>query len=350
MSDSDLYSDFEEFMDYVYDNPYDYPARKYIRDAQNPLECYDEEQFQKRFRFRKDTVVHMILPLIGLQSNVTNKGLPLPPILQLLIALRFYATGNFQIVCGDLHKISQPVVSKIVAKLSKILAMKVVEFIKFPGAHERANVKRAFYQRAQFPGVIGCIDCTHVPIKNPSRENGELFRNRKGEFSINVQLICGPQMLIYDIVARWPGSAHDSRIFSNSRCSMRFEEGDLVGAGILLGDSGYAQSSYTYTPVLNPQTPAQERYNRSHISTRNIIERLNGVLKRRFACLSRKLQNKIKNVPNIIVACAVLHNISVNTNQEMPEPLRSRIDPPTPVPDNERGSIIRASFIARHFS
>lgn len=88
--------------------------------------------------------------------------------------------------------------------------MKVGEYIKFPGASESGSIKRAFYQRAQFPGVIGCIDCTHIPIKNSNRVNGELFRNRKGEFSINVQIFCGPDMKIYDIVARWPGSAHDS--------------------------------------------------------------------------------------------------------------------------------------------
>lgn len=156
-------------------------------------------------------------------------------------------------------------------------------------------------------------------------------------------------MEIYDIVARWPGSVHDSRIFSNSRCNMRFEEGDLKDTGILLGDSGYAQTSYMFTPMLNPQTPQQQHYNRAHISTRNVIERVNGVLKRRFACLSRKLQNKITNVPNIIVACAILHNISLTTNEQLPEPVIEQDIAFPVVRENERGSIIRNNFIIRHF-
>lgn len=118
-------------------------------------------------------------------------------------------------------------------------------------------MKRKFFRVAGFPGVIGCIDCTHIPIKNPSRAHGETFRNRKGWFSINVQLVCGPQMEIYDIVVRWPGSVHDSRIFTNSRCSLRFEEGDLAGSGLLIGNSGYAQTSIMYTPVPNPQTDSE---------------------------------------------------------------------------------------------
>lgn len=93
---SDL-SDFEDFMDYLYDNSYDYPARRYLRDAENPLEFYNHEQFQKRFRFTKETVIEVLLPTIGLVPKKTNTGLPILPIYQLLIALRFYATGNFQV-------------------------------------------------------------------------------------------------------------------------------------------------------------------------------------------------------------------------------------------------------------
>lgn len=97
-------SDFEDFIDYLYENPYDYPARRYLRDAENPLECYDGEQFQKRFRFRKETVVDVLLPLIALETNATNKGLPIPPIIQLLITLRFFATGNFQVIYQNVSR------------------------------------------------------------------------------------------------------------------------------------------------------------------------------------------------------------------------------------------------------
>ncbi|KAH7961883.1 hypothetical protein HPB52_013099 [Rhipicephalus sanguineus] len=44
-----------------------------------------------------------------------------------------------------------------------------------------------FYRIANFPGVTGCIDCTHVKIKSPGGDDAEVFRCRKGYFSINVQ-------------------------------------------------------------------------------------------------------------------------------------------------------------------
>ena len=71
--------------------------RRYIRDADNPLEFYNENQFVKRYRFSKNTVSESILPLVQFRKQRTQRGLPLPPILQILCALRFYATGDFQV-------------------------------------------------------------------------------------------------------------------------------------------------------------------------------------------------------------------------------------------------------------
>lgn len=56
--------------------------------------------------------------------------------------------------------------------------------------------------------------------------------------SINVQTISRANLLITDVVARWPGSTHDSTIYQNSRRYARFERGEYMGA-YLLGDSGY---------------------------------------------------------------------------------------------------------------
>lgn len=53
-------------------------------------------------------------------------------------------------------------------------------------------------------------------------------------------------------------------------------------------------------------------YNYSQIRTRNIVERFFGVWKRKFPCLQLGLRTKLRTTANIIVACAVLHNIGIN--------------------------------------
>ncbi|KAJ1189009.1 hypothetical protein NDU88_005762 [Pleurodeles waltl] len=82
----------------------------------------------------------------------------------------------------------------------------------------------------------------------------------------------------------------------------------------LIGDSGYPNLPWLLTPVRNPQTRAEERYNEAHGRTRRIIERTFGVLKARFRCLHMtggSLMYSPKKVCHIIVACCMLHNLAL---------------------------------------
>lgn len=73
--------------------------KRYIRDGQNPFEFYTNLQFKRRYRFDKNSILHGILPKIeeGL-AKINNRGLPIPPVMQLLICLRYYATASFQVL------------------------------------------------------------------------------------------------------------------------------------------------------------------------------------------------------------------------------------------------------------
>lgn len=145
-----------------------------------------------------------------------------------------------------------------------------------------------------------------------------MFRNRKGYFSVNVQVISDAKNNIIDIVARWPGSAHDSNIFENSVVRMRFENGDM-GDGVLLGDSGYPVRKYLITPLNNPVTQGETLFNEAQIRTRNVVERTFGIWKRRFPILSVGMRCSIPLAQNIIIATAVLHNIACRNNEPVPD-------------------------------
>ncbi|KAH8029689.1 hypothetical protein HPB51_002711 [Rhipicephalus microplus] len=211
-----------------------------------------------------------------------------------------------------------------------------------------------FYAIGLFPGVTGCIDCTHVPIVSPGGENAEVFRNRKGYSSLNVQAITGPELQFFDVVASWPGSVHDSRIFTNSRVMARYEQKAVPG--VLLGDQGYACLPFLMTPLKNPQTSAEKRYNKSQIKTRNSVERTFGVWKRHFACLRAKLLTDTDRSAAIVTACAALHNIACLHRD--PCPLSDEAHPDVNLPDNPSqgdpdtvaGAQVRSCYIRRCFS
>ena len=226
---------------------------------------------------------------------------------QVLIALRLYATGTFQKVIDDLFGVSVFAACKVIHKVSRAIAKLKRRFLSIP--EKLADVKRKFYDIGHFPGVIGAIDCTHVRIICPNKENAMAFVNRKQVYSINVQAVCDSDAFITNIVARCPGSTHDSRIFENSNIADKLRDGALDG--ILLGDSGYACRAYLLTPILKPKNAGEVRYNTAHRRTRCVIERCFGMLKRRFPCLHLGLRTALANTSVITVATSELHKFAL---------------------------------------
>lgn len=58
-------------------------------------------------------------------------------------------------------------------------------------------------------------------------------------------------------------------------------------------------------------TASKLRLNNALCKTRVLIEQTYGVLKRRFACLGSCLRVAPKKAAQIVLACAVLHNIGI---------------------------------------
>uniref|UniRef100_A0A6P7GTH2 Nuclease HARBI1 n=1 Tax=Diabrotica virgifera virgifera TaxID=50390 RepID=A0A6P7GTH2_DIAVI len=207
-----------------------------------------------------------------------------------------------------------------------------------------------FYGICGFRQVIGAIHCTHIRIPKVGGNIGQYYINRKGYSSINVQVVANANLEIMDIVAHWRGSTHDSRIFNYCRLKRRFEQSEFKGR--LLGDSGYACSPYLFTPVLNPTTQQEERYNRAHIQTRNTVERCFGVWKQRFRCLLDGFKTKLDNTKLYIVALAILNNIAIHHRdmiENIDQPGNEDIPVIPAINNNIRGNAARAAFINDNF-
>lgn len=115
-----------------------------------------------------------------------------------------------------------------------------------------------------------------------------------------------------NIVAKWPGSTHNSFVFSSSKIGHDLEENPTTfEEGWLLGDSGYPCKPYLMTSFLNPATGKQEAHNKAHVSTRVEIEQSFGWWKRRFHVLHSEVRMKPEKTCQIIGTCAVLHNIAI---------------------------------------
>ncbi|GBP13519.1 Putative nuclease HARBI1 [Eumeta japonica] len=188
-------------------------------------------------------------------------------------------------------------------------------YIKFPESiEEQSEAMRHFKEIANMPLIIGAVDCTHIRIKKTGAHLAQTYIKRKGYYSLNVQAISDAHCKLTNIVAKWRGSTHDSRIFQQSQIGQRFDNSEFIGK--LVADSGYRSTSYMLMPVANSTTYSQIRYNKAQMTTRNVVERLFGQWKQRFRGLLRGLSQSINTVKIIIVAMAVLHNISLDVRAE----------------------------------
>ncbi|XP_070387011.1 uncharacterized protein [Dermacentor albipictus] len=176
------------------------------------------------------------------------------------MAPRLFGIGRLQAVTGHLVHIIQSTVYRAVGKVTVLIAKHLRPMlVRFSLSARFPKVMRDFHEVAGFPGLTGSIDCPNVQSSH---------------------LICN----IFDIVAGWPGSVHDSRTFDNSRLRVLCEESRVPD--VLRLDTGY-----------------QEAY-----MARNIVE---SVWKHRVPRRDMGLQHKAENVVLIMTAFAALHNLAL---------------------------------------
>lgn len=93
-------------------------------------------------------------------------------------------------------------------------------YVRLPGPNSdvpreiRSN--KAFFPF--FKDALGATDGTHIMVVPPT-EDAARFRNRKGYLSINALITCLFDMRICYVLSGWEGSAADSHIFEQARCT-----------------------------------------------------------------------------------------------------------------------------------
>jgi hypothetical protein len=135
---------------------------RFICNRENPFDLHDND-FKKRFRLNKTTVMNL-LHLIGhtLEPR-THRNKSLDARCQIVITLRFYATGGFLELIGDCMHIHKSNICRVIRRVTCQIAQLSRHHIKMPhNNQELMAIKQGFFNIAGFPWVIGALDCTHV--------------------------------------------------------------------------------------------------------------------------------------------------------------------------------------------
>lgn len=155
---------------------------------------------------------------------------------KVLVFLSQLRSGSFQRIVGGVCGVSRSTVSRIIEECANYTLNSFARTaINFPITASGLNkLKQDYYEVSRIPNTIGVVDGTHVPIIAPSVHE-PVYVNRKQYHSINCQVVTSRDYQILDVVAKWPGSTHDSFIWRNSSVKDRLYSGEF-GTSHFLGN------------------------------------------------------------------------------------------------------------------
>lgn len=94
---------------------------------------------------------------------------------------------------------------KIVSEVSYLIGLKLrnkyLTGMLPTTRNEIRNAQVLFHRFAAFPLLIGAVDGTQIRVRSFGGETAELYRNRKGYFSINVQGIVSADVNIISFLS-----------------------------------------------------------------------------------------------------------------------------------------------------
>lgn len=142
---------------------------------------------------------------------------PQPPvIIQLALALeRLGSNGNGCAVrrMGRDYKRSMGTIVDCTRRVIESIIDTSKDYVQWPNEERRKEISRVMGLEG-FPGCVGFVDGTNIPLYQRPGIDGETFFDRKKRYSINCQVVCDCDRRITAFYSGWPGSCHDYKCFS----------------------------------------------------------------------------------------------------------------------------------------
>ena len=291
-----------------------------------------EEEWKKNLRMAKHDfhkLVDLIKPFAVERSTRVRKD-TIDLSKRVAITLYYLKDQGSMQMTANTFGVARCTVGQIVKEICTILSKHLgPKMIQFPVTKEEVlEGTTNFHKAFGFPQVIGCIDGTHIPIKQPS-ENAHDFYSYKLCYSINCQAVCDFSGKFINVEVRWPGSVHDARVFANCDIQKGFANGKLkmfykellpgeeCVPQILIGDPAYPLLPYVMKEFDHCKSNEEVIFNQLLRGARNQIECAFGRLKARWRILTRPIDIPVKDIPNLAFACFVLHNFCENEKVEV---------------------------------
>ncbi|KAL3687921.1 hypothetical protein R1sor_014230 [Riccia sorocarpa] len=259
----------------------------------------------------------------------TGKKPQAPVVEQLAVALdRFGHNGNGACLRRTLQLwgVAHGTLCLYTKRVVVGLQDQIKSYVRWPTAIERKRISARFARKG-FPGCVGLVDGTLLPLAQRPRDYGETYFDRKCNYSLNAQIICDDLRNITYCSVGMPGSTHDITALRKAPIWKHFRrESQIFSRGqYILGDS-------TYNPPMPhligsfkvSRTVLTEEFNKCVAHARAVNEHCIGVLKARWFSLKQirtqlKCKAESKHVVQWVECYVMLHDFCLRYNDTWTE-------------------------------
>ena len=304
---------------------------------------FPEEEFRKAFRMGRVTfeaICEELNSVIAKEDTTLRNAIPVKQ--RVAVCLWRLATGDplsvvskrFGLGISTCHKL----ILEVCTAIKRVLMPK---YLQWPNAVTLRDVKGEFENISGIPNVVGSMFTSHVPIIAPKMSVSAYFnkkhteRNHKTSYSVTVQGVVDHRGVFTDVCIGWPGSMGNDQVLEKSALFQRANNGGLNLSGVwIVGGSGYPLLDWILVPYMKQNlTWTQHAFNEKIGEVRRVAKDAFGRLKGRWGCLRKRTEVKLQDLPLVLGACCVLHNICELKNEEM-DPELLKVDEDDDVDDD----------------
>ncbi|KAL9325864.1 hypothetical protein ACSQ67_006509 [Phaseolus vulgaris] len=286
---------------------------------------FPENEFRRCFRMSKatfDVICQHLDSAVTKKNTMLRDAIPVRQ--RVAVCIWRLATGDplrevskrFGLGISTCHKL----VLEVCAAIKTVLMPK---FLHWPNESEMKGVKEEFESLSGIPHVGGSMYTTHIPIIAPKSNVNAYFnkrhteRNQKTCYSITVQGVVDPKGVFNDVCIGWPGSLSDDQVLEKSALYQRASRGSLKDVWVV-GNSGHPLMEGVLVPYTHQNlTWTQHAFNQKVGEIQGIAKEAFARLKGRWSCLQKRTEVKLEDLPVLLGACCVLHNICEMRNEEI---------------------------------
>ncbi|XP_035848902.1 putative nuclease HARBI1 isoform X2 [Sander lucioperca] len=281
------------------------------------------EEWRENFRMSREALLQLsdrLRPHV--QGETTKMRAPVDVLTKVACTLFYLSDEGRLRKTADAFGLSRSSVSVFIRQVCRAVSVFLgPDYIRTPSSQQEVeDLVRGFSRAHGLPQCLGAVDCTHVAVKQPALRPSD-YINAAGAHSLNVHALCDYKSCFLDVVVRWPGGAHDARIFAESKlsadlrdgtippCPRELLQGEAPVPVYLLGDAAFPLRPRLMKEYpAGGETPAERRFSRTLCGAHTAIRTALGRLKARFGALRRAMDINMDALPFVIHACFVLHN------------------------------------------